>query len=187
MRTENNPSEEQPRPPGLLFRRPNLDNLPAINLPAGYEIRPFQPGDEKSAAETLSRSFEDEWTVERVKRDLSENDFVKTMFVAVHDGKVVATASAASGGDWDGIGYVHFVGTHPDHTGKALGYWVTAACLHEFRRLGYPSAALHTDDHRIPAIKTYLKLGFALDVDAHPSYRPRWDKILAAHPELTKR
>lgn len=104
--------------------------------------------------------------------------------VRVRDPASAAGRRRVGSGDGEGVGYVHFVGTHPEHAGKSLGYWMTAACLHEFRRLGLPAAVLHTDDHRIPAVKTYLKLGFAPDLDAHPSYRSRWDRILAAHPEL---
>ncbi len=161
------------------MRRPDLDNLPEIVLPEGYELRPFQPGDGPSASATLSLAFEDEWTEERVLRDLAENACVRTMFVVVTDGQVVSTASAAEMESHPGSGYVHFVGTHPEHTGKRLGYMATLATLHEFRRLGYPDAVLNTDDHRLPAIRTYMNLGFNMEA-TDPTHFMRWLTIVQA-------
>jgi mycothiol synthase len=163
--------------PGLLFRRHDLLNLPSVTPPVGFEIRPIESGEEESAGQALGSAFEDSWPVERVKAELSESEFVKTMFVAVKDGRVAATASAAYNADWGTAGYIHYVAVHPEFQGHALGYWVSLSCLQEFVKLGYTSGVLHTDDFRIPAIKTYLKLGFELDVNAHPSYRRRWRAI----------
>jgi len=175
-------------PAQLQMRRNHLDELPDADLPAdllaqGYELRTFELGDEVSAAETLSLSFEDTWTHERVTKELAANDFVKRMFVVTHHGRVIATASAAFSDKRPTSGYVHYVGTHPDHTGKRLGYWVTLATLHEFKSLGYTSAILNTDDFRLPAIQTYLNLGFEPEsvCRTHPT---RWN---AAHKALQKK
>lgn len=165
------------RPYGLLFRRADLEGLPPAAAPAGYAIRAILPGEEASAGECLAAAFGDEWSGERVRSDLSENTFVDRMLVAVKDGEVAATASAASSEEWGQAGYVHYVAVHPAHQGLALGYWISLAVLHEFRALERTSAVLHTDDHRVPAIKTYLKLGFALDFSANPGFASRWEVI----------
>jgi mycothiol synthase len=70
------------------------------------------------------------------------------------------------------------VASDPEHRGKRLGYVVSLAVLHDLRRHGCREAALLTDDPRIPAIKTYLSLGFlpALTDDTHPA---RWEAVAA--------
>jgi hypothetical protein len=35
-----------------------------------------------------------------------------------------------------------------------------------------------TDDHRLPALKVYLGLGFRPDL-GHPSYAERWERLFA--------
>jgi mycothiol synthase len=164
--------------PQFFMRRPDLEGLPALALPMGYVLRPYQEGDGPSAAETLQQAFEVPWDEAKVLSELAANDFVKTMFVIVFEGKVVATASAAYGDNHPGSGYVHWVATHPAHAGKGLGYWASLATLHKFRELGYKDAVLNTDDFRFPAIKTYLKLGFQPE-HIHESHPERWAKVLA--------
>ena len=73
-------------------------------------------------------------------------------------------------------GYLHWVGASPDYAGKRLGYAVTLAVLEEFVRLGCKDAVLETDDARLPAIRTYLNLGF-LPTHRHETHAERWSAI----------
>ena len=57
-------------------------------------------------------------------------------------------------------GELGWVAAHPDHKGKGLGKTVCAAVVGRLLRGGYSSIYLNTDDERLPAIKTYLTLGF---------------------------
>ena len=45
--------------------------------------------------------------------------------------------------------------------GRGLGFHVSLACTHIMAAEGRTSAVLQTDDFRLPAIKSYLRLGFA--------------------------
>lgn len=162
----------------LSMLRPSLEGLPMPPLlPDGYQLRTFLDGDESSAAETLMASFEDaNLNADWVLKELGHHPDIWAMFVVLHGGKVVATASSKRLPDLPSRGYVHYVGTHPDHGGKALGLAVTLATLHEFVRHGCTEAILDTDDFRIPAIKTYLRLGFEplLNDETHAE---RWAKV----------
>ena len=45
---------------------------------------------------------------------------------------------------------------------------------------GYPAAVLETDDFRIPAIRSYMKLGFVPVYDVRgEDHRARWSKVTA--------
>ena len=62
-------------------------------------------------------------------------------------------------------GYVHYVGVSPQARGLRLGAVLTARCVQGFAERGLPRAVLETDDFRVPAVITYLRLGFI------PTYR----------------
>ena len=159
--------------------RPSLDDLPPVELPEGYSIRCYRPGDGAAWCEIITESFGG-------KRELSHfegsmrADFPfrpeRILFVARGD-ELVATASAWCKPDWDvDAGYVHMVGCRPSHAGKGLGCAVSLAVLHHHVQDGRTHACLHTDDFRVPALKTYLRLGFVPRL-VHENQRERWRAV----------
>ena len=48
----------------------------------------------------------------------------------------------------------------PEQRGRGLGRLVTLATLHYMRDRGDTNVLLETDDFRIPAVRSYLGLGF---------------------------
>ena len=76
-----------------------------------------------------------------------------------------------------GTATVHWVEVREDERGKRLGYIVSERVIEEATRRGYDRLYLTTDEFRIPAIKTYLKLGFR-PVMWDTDMRPRWFPIL---------
>jgi mycothiol synthase len=161
----------------LAMKRPHLEGLPEIPaLPEGYELVVGTSVDAEGLAAVLTASFEDAWDAKRANEVLLEHPDVWATFLVKHRGEVVATASCMHLRDRMHIGYVHFVGTDPGHGGRGLGYVVSLATLHEFRRQGKTEAILTTDDPRIPALKVYLRLGFipVYEDETHP---PRWSAV----------
>ncbi len=74
-------------------------------------------------------------------------------------------------------GLIHMVGTKPEFRGLGLGNLMCDVALWVLKKEGMKTASLKTDDWRIPAIKTYLKIGFVPDVESEADYKERWDKI----------
>jgi mycothiol synthase len=68
------------------------------------------------------------------------------------------------------------VGVVAEHTGHKLGKWVSLAVLIYFRDNGFKCSMLDTDDFRVPAVKTYLNLGF-VPVYVEAGQPERWQKI----------
>ncbi len=164
--------------PQLVMRRVNLLNLPKIELPPGYSIRSFRTGDEAGWERIIRISFENP-TYEFDKVMKSDPAFrpERVLFV-VHGDEPVATASAWQVDRFGPVvGYLHMVGVSPEHQGKHLGYWVSVAVLHQFVEAGRMEAVLQTDDFRLPAIKTYLRMGFE-PLLVHENQRERWRKNL---------
>ncbi|NLC55450.1 MAG: GNAT family N-acetyltransferase, partial [Armatimonadetes bacterium] len=73
---------------------------------------------------------------------------------------------------------IGWVGVMPEHQGHRLAFHLCLACLRFLRDRGVRECFLLTDDFRVPAIKTYLRLGFEPEV-THESHPARWQKILA--------
>lgn len=147
----------------LLMRRPDLLNLPPLPaLPDSYTLRQMRLEDTGAVASVLDRAFADEaWDAARVAETLNERQGVKQTLVIDFRGRPIATASARLRPDhFPGSGYLHWVAVDPDHQGRWLGYSVSLAVLHTFEAMGCADAVLETQDHRLAAIKTYLKLGF---------------------------
>ena len=115
----------------------------------------------------------------RVAEALNEQQGVKQTLVIDFQDRPIATASARLRPDrFPGSGYLHWVAVDPDHQGQRLGFFVSLAVLHTFGTLGCTDAVLETQDHRLAAIQTYLKLGF-LPEYRDETHRERWETIQA--------
>ncbi|SEN81361.1 Ribosomal protein S18 acetylase RimI [Paenibacillus sp. OV219] len=162
--------------PQFVMERADLADLPELELSPGYELRYYQPGDEKHWEQIVQLAFG--WQKDFHKA-IANDPFFKperVLFICYND-KPVATACA-----WyeekfgEHCGYVHMVGVHPEHSGKGLGYSVSLAVLQQMRSEGFDRAVLETDDFRLSAIKIYLRLGFK-PTYIHDNHAGRWDQV----------
>ena len=158
----------------LRMRRWSLEGLPEEDP----RVREADAGDVPEIARVLTAAFGAAWSEDKVRAELLDHPTVPKTFVAVEDGRVLATASYQLQGELPTAGWVHWVGADPLATGRRLGRAVTLAALWAARRDGKADAGLTTDDDRLPAIRTYLGLGFEPD-PWHASHPARWETILA--------
>lgn len=173
----------------LCMSMPDLSKLPPLEPPEGYKIRSYQNGDSQHWSEIIAISFESQ--PERFNFDaIMRRDpafHPDRIFFVTHDEKPVATASAYFRPDRINLGgMIHYVGVVPGHKGKKLGYWVTLAALHRMIVDDFSTGWLNTDDFRLPAIKTYLNLGFEPFL-LQESQRERWRNVFSelGKPELS--
>jgi mycothiol synthase len=144
-------------------------------------LRSFRDGDQAGWNAVLTLSFE---------RQPGEMDFDRMMaadaafrpervkLIVDGDDEVAATASCwldARFGEHTAM--LHYVACHPDHSGQQLGTQVSLAVLHHAIAEGRQRTALFTDDYRIAAIKTYLRMDFEPRI-GHRSHPKRWRRIL---------
>lgn len=181
---------EAGRPQLAMVRRP-LNDLPSICLPSGFTLRTFLPGDAPAWDAIIADAF---------GRDPQPNMFERTMrsdpafrphriWFVCRRGKPVATASAwFQPVEGQAMGTIHMVGVMKSAAGNRLGYWVSLAALHQMLREGRTQANLLTDDNRIPAIKTYLNLGFEPHI-IHANQPTRWRRIFRyiQRPDLNRK
>ncbi len=174
--------------PQLRMRRRDLEELPPNPHPplppaGGHPqevgprfVRLASEEDVPALARVLTLAFGEEWSETRVRRELLDHPEVPATFVAIVDDEIAATASYQLSGEFPQAGWVHWVGADPAHAGKGLGKAVVVAVLHAAREDGKSGAGLTTDDPRLPAIRTYLKLGFEPD-PWHESHPARWAAV----------
>jgi mycothiol synthase len=165
--------------PQLVMLLPDFQGLPEFDLPAGYTIRCYRPGDEEAWRNIISQSFDMPMDSDAFDKQIkSKPAFLpeRVLFV-VHQGVPVATATAWSMSKFDSeTGYLHMVGVLPEERGKRLGFWVSLAVMYRFVAEKKINAVLETDDFRISAIKTYLQLNFQ-PLLVHENQRKRWTEI----------
>ncbi len=145
----------------IFMRRPHLRDLVTPVLASGYTLHLTNPEQAAELADLLTLAFDENWDAERANKELLQAPDVHAVYGVMHQGKMVSTASSQIRTHRSlTSGYVHWVGTHPDHRGHRLAYALVARILQDFVERGYQDAYLETQPFRLPAIKTYLRLGF---------------------------
>lgn len=160
-----------------LIMYADLGDLPELDLPPDISIRAYKDGDEKIWEDIILDSFKQEYKFDEFMKKDSAYKPERVLFACI-DGVPVATASAwyveRYGKD---TGYLHMVGALSEYKGKRLGYFICLAAMIKMKQDGFTRTVLQTDDFRLPAIKTYLDLGYEIDLNTHESIPERWAKI----------
>jgi mycothiol synthase len=165
--------------PQLRMRQRRLDTLPAVALPEGIACRVFRAGDEEQWAAVLNGCGElGSWDRLRVERALAGGIAPERIWFLCAGDRPIATACVCVHGSGAEIqAEIGWVAALPEHQGRRLGRQITLAACLGARALGFNEVFLLTDDHRLPAIKTYLNLGFEPDL-WHESHPGRWQAIM---------
>lgn len=156
-----------------------LEDLPPVRVPEGYTLRSFQEGDDAHWERVMQESFQrsaDKTRFGAMMRSDPAFRPERVLFIC-RDGVPVATSSAWHMPQYgERMGHLHYVAVVPSETGRGLGLQISLACLHRMKEEERATAMLLTDDFRIPAIKTYLKLGFR-PLMMHEGHRQRWPEV----------
>ena len=170
----------------LQLRRSLSAPIPAAEVPAGVEVRPFVPGqDDESWVALNALIFADHpeqgaLSLDDLHRRLGEPWFdAGGFFLAEREGRLVGYHwTKVHGGEavvhehddhglhthdqhgHEPIGEVYVVGVHPSERGSGLGTALIVLGLHHLRSAGLLEAMLYVDAENTPAIAAYERLGF---------------------------
>ena len=154
--------------------------VPLLNMPHGFSLHAVSPaecGKYLAFRQTINWHWQEQDFVNYQAKILPDG-----LFVMIDDatGKFAASAGAETSDfkDHPEIAVLGWVLTDPMYKGHHLGKNVSIAAMHKCLSLGYRRISLLTDDFRIPALKTYLGLGWQpwLYENDMPE---RWAKITA--------
>jgi len=176
------------------MNRPTMADFPIYALPAGYQFRTYQPGDDRTwtAIHLASEPFIkfDDSMFERQFGTQLDALPDRMYFVETDAGRAIASITAwwdanwRDTGDW---GRIHWVVVHPDYQRRGL---TKPMMTHAMRRLAqsHTRATLGTSSGRPWAVKVYLDFGFAPDPAelADPKIYQAWQAVQAViqHPSL---
>lgn len=174
----------------MMFRR--AAPVPAIKLPEGWTIRSMKSGEEMVWVDICGDEFwkpEEMTALERWQKTMGSDPGVlmdHVYFACDPTGRPMATASlrllnteqlAHYPPGEAGLGYLHYVAARPEARGLGAGSAVTAQVVLRGIELGLPDSILTTDDYRLAAIKSYLRLGW-IPVLYDETMLARWQDIL---------
>ena len=132
----------------------NLQGLPKLEIPHGYEIRTYQQGDDVHWANIINAGFGGPRTAEHLHQDIIRRKVFDWMglYFATHQGTPVGTACARIlvPGETE-MGSVHMVAVAPKHTVHKLGKRMSLCALHYFQQRDFKCVILGTNDFRLAA------------------------------------
>jgi len=152
-----------------------------IQLPDGYSIRSYKPGDGVGWCKCC---IEGGLGIEEISQavfatKMLEDPTVKPeniYFLISPSGDIAGTVTYQHTSD-SNTGCIHMVAIEKSYQGKGLAAPLNMYAVQKMLDDGKKRIILQTDDWRIPAIKTYLRIGFAPEIkDAE--MESRWGKIL---------
>jgi len=160
----------------LKMYRPNI-TPPDIPPPPGFAIRNMLPGEEPAWSFCCLGEFGIEQATPEgfYAKSMEEQALSEIFFICNADGQPVGTATAQLKEDKP---YLHYISVHPGWRGKGLAKPLMSAVLQRHAALGRGGCYLTTDDPRLPAINSYVQLGWRPVLWSEDAV-PRWQKVMA--------
>jgi GNAT superfamily N-acetyltransferase len=140
---------------------------PQWELPAGFTLRFYEPGDAAHWVEIHRKAdMINRITADSYRREFGEDESLlaqRQLFLLDADGGPIGTATAWLGKDVEqGWGRIHWVAIIPEYQGRGLGKPLMTAVANRLVELGHEKAYLMTSKARPKAIQLYLQCGFLL-------------------------
>ncbi len=140
-----------------------VTTLPKLAVPLGFRLRAISDAEIVAYSALRSSAGFPEWSLDRLQsyRSKALPDGL-LLLEEICSGRFAASAGAERSDfpEHPELGVLGWVMTHPDFRGKHLGRQVSIAAMHRLYAAGYRAFSLLSDDFRLPAIATYLKLSW---------------------------
>ncbi len=148
-------------------------------LPYGYAFRVLTEEDAPRLAVLLRRAGFAEFDEGQVRNALYACVPRGCFGIEDERGALVATMMARHMADerHPRGGRIDWLACDPLHVRRGLGMAVAAAAMNRLIEIGYRDIWVTTDDHRLAALKVFLRLGFVPVIYA-PGQPERWERVL---------
>jgi ribosomal protein S18 acetylase RimI-like enzyme len=153
-------------PIGLKMVRWDLEDLPVVPLPAGFQLRGYQEGDQEIwrqihlAADRFNEIPPSLFAQQFGSEATMLNQ--RQLYLLEESGQVIGTGTAWFNDNFQGqrFGRIHWVALLPERQGRGLAKPLMSALCRRLRELGHTRAYLSTSSARVPAIRLYRQFGF---------------------------
>lgn len=171
--------DENPTQLQMMWPEHLLSAPPAVRVPPGYSLRTYEQGDELRFFKIMELAGWPGWDDEKLQSWLPRI-LPGGWFMAIHreTDEIAATAMALRSETYPSGGELGWLAGDPAHAGRGLGMAVSAAVTARLIEAGCRPIHLYTEDYRLPALKTYLKLGYVPFLYT-PEMLERWRAICA--------
>ncbi len=144
------------------------EEVPEVNLPAGFSTRSFVMGqDEQVLTDLQNVAFEENWgfspnTVEQIRVRVKHNSGGPECIIFItEDGNPAAyNWTMFFEDDRESGGVIAMTGVHPEYRGRGIGRAVVTAGIAHLVERGATFVDLEVESENAPARELYLKLGF---------------------------
>jgi len=146
--------------------REDLENIPQFDLPDGYALHWYQPGDEEHWVCIQRQADQFNAITSALFNQQFGTDFKlleqRQCYLLNPRKEFIGTATAWFDDNFEEapIGRVHWVALLPDFHGRGLSKPLMTAVCRRLRELGHRRVYLRTSSARVAAIALYLRFGF---------------------------
>ncbi len=162
--------------------RAHLDEIPRYNLPPGFALRWYRPGDEDvwRAIQAAADRYNDitPSLFDEVFGDARQALPQRQCYLLDAHGEPVGTATAWYHPEDPACGRLHWVAVRPAFQGRGLARPLLTAVCGRMRALGHARAYLTTSAARYPAIRLYHRFGFRPEIHT-PAEAEVWQRLQA--------
>ena len=148
------------------------------DTPENVFFRTFKHGEEEAWFFILSHGlFPEGTTKEEAFSDMASFSCLRPeedIWFALRDGKGIATATGMM--QSADVGYLHYICALPEARGTGVATALIRHVIDALTQKGATLIYLTTDDFRLGAIKTYLRLGLVPIIEDEED-RARWDNV----------
>ncbi|MCI0903856.1 MAG: GNAT family N-acetyltransferase, partial [Chloroflexi bacterium] len=152
----------------------NQDELPEVELPQGYSVRPFRNGDTPLLTRIQNDAFTGSWgfcpnTEQQIEYRTHMPNTSQAGILFLFDGESPAgycwTVMAPAG---NGVrGMVGMIGVAPNYRGKGVSRYILQAGMKHLRSVGLAEIGLEVDGDNSPAVRLYKTTGFKTMGERH--------------------
>jgi len=150
------------------------DSLPELELPQGYSVRSFQPGDTPLLTQVQNAAFTGSWgfcpnTEEQIAYRASMPNTSKAGIVFLFRGDQPAgycwTVMVPSENGPRGM--IGMIGVTPEFRGQGLSRHILHAGMKHLRSVGLAEIGLEVDSNNDPGVRLYTSTGFKITGERH--------------------
>lgn len=142
--------------------------LPEVEIPDGYELRSYRPGDEAQWADLINEAYDTtpnrtDYTAEKVLEKWVNTPYFMAdgAYLVTHGNRIVGCFMAwRESSEGPQRGRLHWLAVHPDHRRKGIAKFLTVTVIRHLQAKGLSSIFLDTGYNLKVAMRMYRDLGF---------------------------
>jgi mycothiol synthase len=150
------------------------DELAHVELPAGYSVRPFQPGDAALLTTVQNDAFTGSWgfcpnTEDQIEyRTHMANTFMDGILFLFEGDSPAGYCWTVRVPAENGVrGMIGMIGVVPGYRGKGVSRHILHAGMKYLRSAGLAEIGLEVDGNNDPAVRLYTSTGFKVTGERH--------------------